>query len=52
MEPSAHAREEIALLETERAEVKTLFVAGDIRMELLKSGLAPILEKEVMFNSG
>jgi hypothetical protein len=25
MEPSAHAREEIALLETERAELETLF---------------------------
>jgi hypothetical protein len=37
MEPSAHARDEIALLETERAELETLFVAGNIRMEFLES---------------
>jgi len=48
--------EEIALLETERVELEieleTLFVAGNIRMELLKSGLALILEEDIMFNSG
>ena len=48
--------EDIALLETERAELEikleTLFVAGNIRMELLKSGLALTLEEDIMFSSG
>jgi chemotaxis protein MotB len=48
--------EEIAMLETERAELEieleTLLLAGNIKMELLKSGLVLTLEEDVLFSSG
>jgi flagellar motor protein MotB len=48
--------EQQALLAKERAELEIemekLLLAGNIRMELLKSGLNLILEEDVMFTSG
>jgi chemotaxis protein MotB len=48
--------EEKAMLETERAELEieleTMLLAGNLKMELLKSGLALTLEEDVLFGSG
>jgi chemotaxis protein MotB len=48
--------EEIALLESEQlelaVELKTLIIAGTVRMELMKSGLNLYLDESVLFESG
>jgi len=48
--------EEVAILEIERAELEivleTLLLAGNIKMELLESGLHILMENDVLFRSG